>query len=120
MAIRANVRLATPWIGHIEIHRWTGLTNGDEGAPLNLPNFGDKSVHVEGTFGNGGTLIIEGSNYKETESPPFRPLVDPHQNAISITEVGIEQVLGCTYLIRPRVTAGDGTTDLTVTIMGRK
>lgn len=122
MAIRSNTKLSTPRDGPIEIHQWTGLTKRtlDTGEPLNLAAFADRSVQVKGTFGTGGTVIIEGSNDRESDTPIYAQLVDPQGNAISFTAAGIEQVLESTYLIRPRVTAGDGTTDLTVTILVRR
>lgn len=122
MAIRAKTRLKTPLDGPIAIFQWTGLTNrtSDTGDPLNLPHFADRSVQVKGTFGTGGTVIMEGSNDRESDTPTYFPLVDPQGNDISFTAAGGEQILETTYLIRPRVTAGDGTTDLTVTILVRR
>ncbi len=122
MAVRSKTQLITPMDGPIEIWQWTGLTKRtlDTGDPLNLPHFADRSVQVKGTFGTGGTVIIEGSNDRETDTPTYAPLVDPQGNAISFTAAGIEQILESTYLIRPRVTAGDSTTDLTVTILVRR
>lgn len=119
MSTIAKVKIPTPWdASGIEIWRWTGLGNGDDGDPLTLPQFADRSVQVKGTFGAGGTIIIEGSN--DPESPTYAPLVDPQGSAISFTSAGIEQILEASYLIRPRVTAGDGTTSLTITILVRK
>ena len=122
MAIRAKTRLKTPLDGPIEIWQWTGLTKttDDTGDPLNLAPFADRSVQVKGTFGTGGTVIIEGSNDREGDTPIYAPLVDPQGNAVSFEAAGIEQILETSYLIRPRVTAGDGTTDLTVTILVRR
>lgn len=120
MAVRAKTKLSTPNDGPIEVWQWTGLANGDSGDPLNKPSFADRSVQVKGTFGTGGTVIMEGSNDRETDTPTYAPLVDPQGNAISFTSAGIEQILESTYLIRPRVTAGDGDTSLTVTILVRR
>ena len=39
---------------------------------------------------------------------------DPQGNALSVQTAKITQVLENTYLVRPRVSAGDGTTSLTV------
>lgn len=122
MAVRAKTKLKTPMDGPIEIWQWTGLTKAtdDTGDPLNKPAFADRSVQVKGTFGTGGTVIMEGSNEREVDSPTYAPLVDPQGNSISFSAAGIEQILESTYLIRPKVTAGDGTTDLTVTILVRR
>lgn len=120
MAVSELVTLTTPWDNVIRLVEWNSLNNSDSGAPLNLPQFADRSIQVAGTFGSGGTLIMEGSNRLETESPVYAPLVDPQGNAISFTSAGIEQILESSYLIRPRVTAGDGTTNLTVRLLVRR
>lgn len=122
MAERAITRLKTAFIGPIELYQWTGLTNAtsDTGAPLTLPEYADRSVQVKGTFGAGGTVVIEGSNDRKADTPTYATLNDPNGNALSITAAKIEQVLESTYLIRPRISGGDGTTDLTVTIMVRR
>ncbi len=87
---------------------WSGLLSGDDGDWLDAAMLADKSVHVYGTFGVGGTVVIEGSNNKSTA----RTLTDPQGNALSFTQESIEQVLENTKWIRPRVTGGDGTTNL--------
>lgn len=120
MGTKAKARLANPWHGPVEIWQWTELGNGDDGAPVSWGHFADRSVQVTGTFGEGGTIIMEGSNMREEDTPTYFPLVDPQGGAISFEAAGGEQVLESTNLIRPRVTAGDGDTDLTVTMFCRK
>ena len=122
MAVRAKTHLSHAFVGEIDLIRWTGLTKttDDTGAPLTLGQYADRSVQARGTFGSGGKVIMEGSNDLKAETPTYAPLVDPNGNAIEFSAAGIEQILECSYLIRPRVTAGDGTTDLTVTLMVRK
>lgn len=93
-------------------HIWAALQNGDNGAPASIPGAPDQTVQVFGTFGSGGTVIIEGS-CEATPSNWF-PLVDPQGNPISFTAAGGELVLELVAHVRPRVTAGDGTTSLTV------
>jgi len=97
---------------------WTGLLNGDDGAPYSDFYTTEKGVQVEGTFGAGGTVVIEGS----LEEPPtnYRTLNDPQGNALSFTSARIEKVQEPNGVIRPRATAGDGTTNLTVTMVTRK
>lgn len=95
--------------------QWTGLLNGDDGAPVDLNDYTDRSVQVQGTIGVGGNCRIEGSN----DGTNYVVLTDPQGTALNITAAGvIEQVLEVTRYIRPRITAGDGTTSLTVTIFG--
>lgn len=94
--------------------RWTPLANGDDGQWLDLHDFPDVSVQVFGTFGVGGNLRIEGSN--ELVPTNAATLNDPQANALDFTAAKIEQVLENVRWIRPRVTAGDGTTALSVCI----
>lgn len=94
---------------------WAGLAQGDDGAPINLGGSPDKSVQVNGTFGAGGSLIVEGS-LKEDGSV-YATLNDPQGNPLSFTTAKIEAVLENTNTIRPRVSGGDGTTSLTVYLL---
>lgn len=111
---------------------WTGLLNGDDGAPFVCPNRADKSVQVLGTFGVGGNARIEGTNKQAYSITPgtsgggtnlllpttdFAPLNDPQGNALDVAAAKIEQVLENPNAIRPRITAGDGTTSLTVIML---
>ncbi len=99
---------------------WTGLLNGDTGAPAEIPEFPDRTVQVYGTFGSGGSVNIEGSNDKTTESPTYAILTDPQGNAVTKTGAAIEVFEEVTLLVRPNVTAGDGTTSLTVKMVARR
>ena len=87
---------------------WTGLLNGDDGAPIQYGAFADRSVQFVGTFGAGGTIVLEGSN----DGTNYVTLTDPQGNNISKNAASIEMVAEATRFIRPRVTAGDGTTNL--------
>lgn len=94
------------------------MANSDVGlsTPASVSLYADRSVQVEGTFGAGGTVLIEGSN----DGTNWRTLTDPLGNALSITTAGIKQVTEAVAQMRPRVSAGDGTTSLTVTIFMRR
>ena len=122
MAVRAKKRLKTPHDAQIQIWMWEGLTNGDTGDPLNLPFHADRSVHASAaTWGAGGKILIQGSNMREMDTPEYATLTDPQGNSIELnTNKLIEQVMETTYLIRPYVSEGDGTTDLTVYILIRQ
>jgi hypothetical protein len=96
---------------------WTGLTQttADDGAPLELPDYADRSIQIQGTLGVGGSLNIEGSN----DGTNYVLLTDPQGNNLTITAVGrMEQIQEITRFLRPRVTAGDGTTSFNVTFYG--
>jgi hypothetical protein len=96
---------------------WAGLLNGDDGTPIELAGFADRSVQLLGTLGAGGNVKIEGSNMK-TPNPAtaahWHLLNDPQGNALDVAALKTEQVLEFTRWIRPRVSAGDGTTSLTL------
>lgn len=94
---------------------WTGLLNGDTGLPQTGASLPDKSVQVSGTFGAGGTVAIRGSNDQNT----WFTLTDPQGNALSFTAAGMEQISENPRYMRPEVTAGDGSTSLTVTCISR-
>lgn len=94
---------------------WGPMANGDIGLPIEMPGKSDRSVQVFGTFGAGGNLRVEGSN--EVTAATYTPLNDPQGNVLDITAAKVEQLLELTHHIRPRVTAGDGTTALTVVML---
>lgn len=94
----------------------TLTTTNTTGAPINLTEFADRSLQITGTFGSGGTIVWEGSN----DGTNYVTLTDPQGNAISKTAAAIEAVTEVTQWARPRVTAGDGTTDLDVTVLCRR
>ena len=101
----------------VAIVTWTAMANGDTGSPLEMGNFSDRSVQVEGTFGSGGTVRIEGS----LDGTNYRILTDPQGNDLEfIAAGGLEAVSELVRYIRPHVTAGDGTTALTVTILAKR
>jgi len=112
------VRTATPaLLAHgAVLYTWTGLLNGDTGTPVEVPGHADKTAQIEGTFGAGGTCVIQGSN----DGTNYQSLTDPQGNAISKTAAAIEMVEEHTRYIRPNITAGDGTTSLTVTLMAKR
>lgn len=99
---------------------WTGLLNGDTGAPAEVPEYADRTVHITGTFGTGGSISMEGSNDKTTETPAYVVLTDPQGNNVTKTAAALEVFEEVPLLLRPNVTAGDGTTSLTVKVVARR
>ena len=95
---------------------WPNLFLTDVGDPFTLAQYADRSVQISGTFGVGGTLIFEGSINGAT----YDILTDPQGNNLSFTSGKIEAISELVLLIRPRVSAGDGTTNLTVSMVVRK
>lgn len=114
MAVRnATVYNIGPGVVKVE---WTGLLNGDTGRAEDLTRYPDKTAQVKGTFGAGGSVNIEGSNDGGTT---FAILNDSRGegNPLTLTATDLRLILENAGLIRPNVTAGDGTTNLTVTII---
>jgi hypothetical protein len=86
---------------------WTGIGNGVQGDACGGP-YVTASFQVTGTFGVAGSIIMQGSN----DNVNWFNLSPP-----ALTAAGIFAALGAAEhprYIRPSVTAGDGTTALTV------
>lgn len=116
MATRTAVMTEVPLAGGEGIAylvTWSGLLNGDDGEPVTLPGFNDRSVQVEGTFGSGGSARVQGS----LDGTNFETLHDPGGNALDMTAASIKAVLEATVKTRPKITAGDGSTSLVVSIL---
>ena len=95
---------------------WTPLANGDSGTPYGMSGFADRTVQIGGTFGTGGTVVVEGTN----DGTNYATLNDPQGVAISKTSAALVGVAQITKFIRPRVSAGDGTTSITVTLLAHR
>lgn len=94
----------------------TLTTTNTTTAEIEWTEYADRSVQVAGTFGAGGTLLIEGSN----DGTNWATLNNVQGTALSITSAGIKQVAEVTRYVRARVSAGDGTTDLDVAFLLRR
>jgi hypothetical protein len=116
--ITPTITNSTKFRDYTIVYTWTPMTNSgsDVGAALELPGWADRSVQVTGTFGTGGTCLIEGSN----DGTNYATLNNLQGSALSIGSASIKGVAEITRYIRPRISAGDGTTSLTVTIVARK
>lgn len=94
---------------------WSGLLNGDFGTPVGFMGSGDKSVQFSGTFGVGGTIVLEGT----LDGTNYHTLSDLQTTAISKTAAALEGIAEAVLAIRPRVTGGDGSTNLVATLLVR-
>jgi hypothetical protein len=114
MAVRsASVARVSSHEDNTHVITWSGLLNGDSGEPIEMPGSADRSIQFTGTFSSGGTIQIEGSN----DGTNYVVLTDPQGNNISKTAAGLEMVSELTRYIRPRVTAGDGSTSLVASLL---
>lgn len=91
------------------------MANADTSAPVPLLGFDEVGVTVTGTFGAGGSVAIEGS----FDGTNFFALPNVAGTTVAITAAGYAYVLAATRFIRARVTAGDGTTALVMSIFLR-
>jgi hypothetical protein len=98
--------------------QWATMHNGDQGAQFDYMFYhhADRSVQLAGTFGSGGTCIIEGSN----DGTNYATLSDTGGNALSLTAAAMKAITEVPRYIRPRISAGDGTTAITVTMLLRR
>ncbi len=94
---------------------WTGLLNTDTGVGIGMAKFPDKTVQVVGPFGTGGTVTIEGSNDGGTT---WGVLHDPQGVDIAIQDSLPIVIAESPLLMRPDVSAGDGSTNCKVYIVG--
>lgn len=94
---------------------WSNLATGDEGDKAIMVDYAERSVQVTGTGGVGGKVSIQGSN----DGVNWDTLTDPQGNLLEMAPGTIEMVVEVTAYIKPIVLTGDGTTDLTVTMLVR-
>lgn len=95
---------------------YTGLLNGDDGAPCAMLGYDEVSIVVTGTFGAGGSATLEGSH----DGVTYFALRNHAGTAIAITAAGGDVAAASAFrFVRPRVTAGDGTTSLGATLFLR-
>lgn len=103
---------------------WPSMANGDHGTAISLSGSADKSVQVTGTLGVGGNVQVQGSNIVSPAvtfaSTDFVTLTDPQGNALDVNTLKVEMITENTLFFRPRVTAGDGTTSVTVSVLVRR
>lgn len=89
---------------------WASLGNGDDGGGWAPGEQVNCSVQIVGTMGSGGSINIEGSN----DGTNWEILTDWQGNALTFTAEGLSQIMETPQFIRPNVTAGDGSTDLSI------
>ena len=94
---------------------WSGLANGDDGEAITFSNYADRSVQVTGAFGVGGKVAIQGSN----DGVNWNTLTGLTSHDLEFSTSGISMISEISQYIRPVVTAGDGTTNVTITILAK-
>ena len=99
----------------VRVRKWSNMALDDVGEPINLARFSDKTIQVFGAFGVGGTIVLEGS----IDGTNWATLKSVFNGSISFTSDSIATITEVPAYIRPRVSAGDGTTSITVLILTR-
>ena len=98
---------------------WLNLANGDQGDPVELPEFSDRTVQIGGTGGNtygAGTITLEGSN----NGVDWFALRSPLGTALSaIATNAMHAVLEIPRFMRPTLSGGAGG-DVDIYLMCRR
>lgn len=93
---------------------WTGLANGDTGAPAGRPEYADRTVQVYGTF-DSGSVTIEGT----CGGNQWATLTDPQGNALTFSSGRIEAITENVLQVRPS-SSGGASMSCTVVMVGRR
>jgi len=98
------------------VYTWT-LTGTDDGKPVTMPRFGDRSVDLEGTFG-GGTILIEGTNVMAGASTDYKTLRDQADTFLSFTTDDLKLIVPVCVKIRPRASVSVTSVKVSLLILG--
>jgi hypothetical protein len=104
------------------LFKWTGMTYSDGdiandgGEPIEITDYPDMTVTIDGTFSTGGSCTLKGS----MDGVSYYALTDPQGNSLAKTAAAIESVVETPRYIRPHVTAGDGSTAIDCTLLVRR
>ncbi len=93
----------------VVVATWASLANGDTGNDFSAPDLPDKTVTVSGTFGSGGSVSMQDAGGAN--------LTDQNGDAVTFTAAGSKLIAENPEGMHPNVTAGDGTTDLTIKVV---
>lgn len=99
----------------VAVTTWSPLQADDDGVPVRLAVYSDRSIQVTGTFG-GASVTIGGSN----DGITYHALSSTDGQALTLTAAALKQIVELPIWIKPRIFGGDGTTNLTVILSGRR
>lgn len=99
----------------VAVTTWAGMSANDDGEPVRLAVYSDRSIQVSGVFG-GASVTIGGSNDGET----YHALTDTQGDPLTLTAGALKQIIELPVFIKPRVFGGDGSTNLKFVLSGRK
>lgn len=94
---------------------WSNLPNGAAGDWLDWADFSGRTFQVYGTFGVGGSITMQGSN--DLNNPTnVATLTNWQGTPLTTTSPSFMTARDMPLWVRPIVTAGDGTTSLSVAL----
>ena len=99
----------------VAVTTWDGLLLDDDGEPVRLAVYSDRSIQVTGTFG-GASVTIGGSN----DGITYHALTSTDGESLTLTSGALKQIVELPIFLKPRVFGGDGTTNLKVILSGRR
>ena len=99
----------------VAVTTWDGLLLDDDGEPVRLAVYSDRSIQVTGTFG-GASVTIGGSN----DGITYHALTSTDGESLTLTSGALKQIVELPVFLKPRVFGGDGTTNLKVILSGRR
>ena len=112
-----TITAAVPGDDTVLIVTWANMANGDTAIGFPAAQWSDRTVQVAGTFGASGNVAIQGSN---NGGASYAVLQDDYGVALNVTAASIRKATAPVQLIAPAVTAGDGTTNITVSMVVRR
>jgi hypothetical protein len=99
----------------VAVTTWTGLLADDDGEPVRLAVYSDRSIQISGEF-DGASITIGGSN----DGVTFHALTSTDSVPLTLTEAALKQIVELPIWIKPRIFGGGGATNLTVIMAGRR
>lgn len=107
-----------------KIVTWSLLTTTNNyGSAVRLPGWADRSVQLTGTLSAAGAVTMYGSNVfspNAANDDDWAILNDAQGDPIVLNSLRIEAIIEVPLWVRPKITAGDGSTSLTVRMLLRK
>lgn len=99
----------------VAVTTWSPLQADDDGVPVRLAVYSDRSVQIAGTF-SGASVTIGGSN----DGVTYHALTGTDGQPLTLTAGALRQVVELPVFIKPRVFGGDAQTNINVILAGRK
>lgn len=94
---------------------WEGITTtNSDGDWIELPHYPEKTIQIDGNFGTGGELTIQGKNVDSYT--PFVLSDFRGESLVKLANYG-GNISENPLKIRPVLTAGSGSVDLDITII---